>query len=94
MVLCLVIAIVCGGYLAYYYYTSSKTESQFDDLRDMIEDEVESKNENSKEDGMEHSIEMVTIDGVSVQKKFEKLYKENHDFIGWLTIEDTSHIFW
>ena len=89
MVLCIVTAVGCGGYLAYYYYNSSKMESNFDDLRDMIVDEGESDDGNLDESEDKQSVEMVTIDGISVQKKFEKLYRENHDFIGWLTIEDT-----
>ena len=34
-------------------------------------------------------LEMVDAGGVMVQKKFEALYKKNHDFLGWLTIADT-----
>lgn len=89
MVLCLLIAIGCGGYLAYYYYTSSQTEDAFNDLRDMI---VETKEDNVVElenGSKEVAPEMVMVDGVYVQKKFEKLYSENKDFVGWITIKDT-----
>lgn len=97
MIVCLIIAIGCGGYLAYYYYTSSKSESNIDDLRGMIKDtgnaepvskDVSETGGNEPEGKTE--IPMVDVDGVKVQKKFEELYRANHDFVGWLTIDDTN----
>lgn len=81
MVICLLVALGCGGYLAYYYYTSAKSEKAVDRLADMIETDHENPNA---------SPVLVNVDGVMVQKKFEALYKENHDFIGWVKIEDTN----
>ena len=82
-VICLLIALGCGGYLAYYYYTSAKSESAIADLAEMIDvPEIVKR-------GEEPQTEMVNIDGVMVQKKFEKLYRENHDFLGWISIADT-----
>lgn len=86
-VICILVAIGCGGYLAYYYYTSSKTEAEFNELRDLKIDipTVDASNGT----GANPDVEMVDIGGVSVQKKFEKLYQVNKDFIGWITIADT-----
>ena len=89
MVLCILVALGCGGYLAYYYYTSSQTEAEFNTLRDMVVEVEEQKVENTDNDEDKPQVEMVTVNGVSVQKKFEKLYRANSDFIGWLTIDDT-----
>lgn len=89
MVFCLLVAMGCGGYLAYYYYTSSQTEEVFDDLRDMIVETEEEVLSGSNNTDQQSAPEMVMIDGVYVQKKFERLYSENKDFIGWLTIKDT-----
>lgn len=89
MILCILVILGCGGYLAYYYYTSSQTEEEFDNLREMLID-VEHPDMNSMGEGeTKPAMEMITVDGVSVQKKFEKLYRANHDFIGWLKIDDT-----
>ena len=89
MVICLLVAVGCGGYLAYYYHTSSQTEKAFDDLRDMIVETTEDNVVESENGDKEIMPEMVTVKGVSVQKKFEKLYSQNNDFVGWLTIKDT-----
>lgn len=84
MVVCLLVAVGCGGYLAYYYYNSNKSENAFEDLRGKIVEE-EYKDGQDEEKGPQ----MVMVDGVMVQKKFEQLYRDNHDFIGWVTIADT-----
>lgn len=78
----LLVAIGCGVYLANYYYTSAKTEAVFDELANLIVP-VKDAGEESK------NTEFVDIDGVKVQKKFEKLYQKNHDFVGWIKIDDT-----
>ena len=85
MVICLLTALGCGGYLLYYYYVSNHNEGQFDILRTLIETD----NEENKGDENQN-IEYVDIDGVKVQKKFENLYRQNKDFMGWVTIEDTN----
>lgn len=118
MIVCLLSALGCGGYLAYYYYGSFKSENDVAALRDMIgaEDESgESKREEQDETGLksgreeagkedqdkadvESRLEEKTgqngeqeiTGGKKVQKKFEKLYQANHDFAGWITIEDTN----
>jgi sortase B len=81
-VIFLLIALACGGYLGYYYYGSAKSEKAIASLSNMIQLDVSTQNENTPE--------MVEVDGVMVQKKFEQLYRENHDFLGWITIEDTN----
>lgn len=85
MVLCLLIAMGCGGYLIYYYYTSNQNENGFDSLRTMIDTEEE-----NEEDSDSTETEFVNIDGIDIQKKFEKLYRQNRDFVGWIKIKDTN----
>ncbi|MGN0437960.1 MAG: class B sortase [Lachnospiraceae bacterium] len=87
MVLCLLIAIGSGGYLAYYYYTSHKQENDFISLREMIVDEpVISQDETS--DATNDNF--VDVNGIMVQKKFERLYRENPHFMGWIQVKDTN----
>ena len=78
----------CAAYLIYYYYTSYRAESNFDKLRDMV---IEMPTIEYEEDATANSNtpKMVTIDGIMVQEKFEKLYRGNRDFVGWIKIDDT-----
>lgn len=87
MVLFLLMAIGCGGYLAYYYYSNNKSESAIDGLREQIVDiNVTEEEKNTKNDGPV----LVDVGGVKIQKKFERLYSDNHDFVGWIKINDTN----
>ncbi len=84
-VICLLIAFGCGGYLAYYYYVSAKSEAAISKLSGLVgTDEPAEKKENITE-----KPQMVNVDGVMVQKKFESLYRKNRDFLGWIKISDT-----
>lgn len=84
-VICLLVALGCGGYLVYYYYTNAKSEAAVSELSGLMEtDYPANQNDNTKKEP-----ELVNIDGVMVQKKFEKLYRKNHDFLGWIKISDT-----
>lgn len=84
-VICLLVAIGCGGYLAYYYYTSAKSEAAITELSGMIQTvDIDKPDEEKKTQP-----EMVDVGGIMVQRKFGALYKKNRDFLGWLTIADT-----
>lgn len=98
MTICILVAVGCGGYLAYYYYTSHKSESNIDELRNKIGDNTSITVDTSNGDDTEVAEKpqgkpeppMVEIKGVRVQKKFEDLYRANNDFVGWLKIDDTN----
>lgn len=83
--ICLLIAVGCGGYLAYYYGASAKSESAISELSGMI-GTIDFQQDDKTGNG---PTQMVDVDGVTIQKKFEKLYRQNHDFLGWITIADT-----
>ena len=87
MILCIIVIVGCGGYLGHYFYNSYKSEKAIGDLREMIVQEEETK---PSDDQSESGPEMVKVDGIWVQKKFEELYKDNHDFMGWIKIADTN----
>lgn len=90
MVICLLAAVGCGGYLAHYYYNSSKSEKAVAELRNMIVVKPDNGEGNGDSSPVQKKPEMVSVDGVLVQKKFEQLYSDNHDFVGWIRIGDTQ----
>ena len=86
-----------AAYLINYFWQSKKSEDKFNDLKDLIisDDDDKSENQETIDDNgsteyVPKEIEYVEINGVKVQKKFEKIYKKNSDFIGWLKINDTE----
>lgn len=94
--LCLIVLICIflgsAGYLAYYFLQSKKSEDAFEKLEAMIDTPVaEDEVTYVATDGdAEPGLEFVDVDGTSVQKSYVSLYRKNHDFIGWLSIEDTN----
>ncbi len=82
------IIVACAAYLIYYYYTSYKTESNFDKLREMVL-VIPTIEQDDNFSEVPDKSPMVEIDGVQVQAKFEKLYRGNRDFVGWIKIDDT-----
>lgn len=81
-----------AGYLANYFLQSKKSEEQFQELEAMMDEPVENQTVAyvATQGDAEPGLEFFDIDGTLVQKKYVSLYEKNHDFIGWLTIEDTN----
>lgn len=93
------IAVSAGAYIINYYYKSRKTEARFDDLRNMIVEvqddrvgNIEAGDSSNAENGSENTkrTDLVDIDGRDVLIKYQKLYKANMDFMGWLKIDGTD----
>lgn len=80
----------CAIYLFNYFLQSKKSEDKVDELRKLIVSSSSDEGQSTENIDVTDSVtEYVNIDGVLVQKKYEKLYRRNHDFIGWLTIDGT-----
>lgn len=97
VILVLLICIFVGsaGYLAVYFYQSRQSEKHFDELEALIDDPVPNTNPVSTSLDSEAvdctpQITYVDVDGVQVQKRMEKIYRKNRDFVGWLSIQDTK----
>jgi len=84
----LVVAIICflgsGGYLFKYYYTSYSAEKKITDLEDKI----------IKPDGENQVPETVVETNKAgetevIDAKYLELYRENNDFIGWVSVDGT-----
>lgn len=92
MVLLAIIFISCAVYLINYFWQSKKSEDKVEDLKALIVMDDPSSNEGDSQnvDIPKKEIEYVDIDGVKVQKKFEKIYRKNSDFIGWISIAGTE----
>lgn len=100
LVLCILVFVGSAGYLLRYYIKIRKAEKGFDNLKSMIVKESGASKKSGGTAGSsgggnssasdEEAIKILDIDGVHVQEKFEKLYRANNDFVGWITIPGTS----
>lgn len=80
----LVIAIICflvsAGYLAKYYYTSFSAQKAISEVADRIDIDVAGETVAATDAKGEE---------VVIDAKYLELYEENHDFVGWIEVEDT-----
>ncbi|MBQ9278716.1 MAG: class B sortase [Lachnospiraceae bacterium] len=94
MTLLISIFVGCSIYLIVYFWQAKKIDKKVDELKEMIvaEDDTEFQVEEDETivDNSGKKTEYVYVDGVKVQKKFAKIYRENNDFIGWLTLSGTE----
>ena len=92
LVVLIMVFLLSAGYLVSYFLQSKKSEDQFEKLEAMIDQPVEESEIAyvATEGDAEPGLEFVSIDGVLVQKQFASIYRENQDFVGWLSIEDTN----
>lgn len=81
-------ACVCGYFLFSYFHASHENEEMVSSLKDMIEeDDTEGESVHAEENAEPLK---VVVDERWVLKKYAKLYEQNHDFVGWISIEDTN----
>ncbi|MBQ9234461.1 MAG: class B sortase [Lachnospiraceae bacterium] len=94
MTILISIFVGCSIYLIVYFWQAKKIDKKVDELKEMIveeddtEFEVVEEETIVKDDG--EKIEFVYVNGTKVQKKYAKIFRENNDFIGWLTIAGTE----
>lgn len=88
-IICICIAVGCIIYLGSYFLKSKHSQDRVKELKQIVSD-VKTEDTEESGDMQEHRIEYEKINGRLVQKKFAELYRQNPDFIGWLTIPGTK----
>ena len=86
MIALISVFIGCATYLIVYFWQAKKIDKQVDQLKDMIVEEDDTEFEIAEEetivDDNGKKIEYTFVDGVKVQRKFAKIFRDNNDFIG------------
>ena len=92
LVFFIVVFLVSGFFLARYIYNIKKSESAFAEVEGLIAKETPTSDTTPKgkkiiEKNGTYYVEQE--DGEDTFYKYDDLYEANHDFIGWLHIDDT-----
>lgn len=82
----LIIVIICLIQIANIYYSSMKHKEQQKKMRDSINVE----NMQSDADASSDDISQDNALSADILTRFETLYEQNNDLVGWLAIEDTD----
>ncbi len=93
LVFFIVVFLVSGFFLARYIYNVKKSESAFADVGKLITDNApDSDTTNSGKKIIEKDGKYYVEQGNGeddILFKYNELYEKNHDFIGWIHIDDT-----
>ena len=86
VVICSLVAILCLGYVIFYYYLYERNSNEYEHLASLkIEDNIAVNNEvhinYTKE---EEKKELVVLE------KYKNLFSQNKSLIGWIKIDDTN----
>ncbi len=79
IIICILVFVASGWYLLRYFMEARQTENELEELQNL-------KTESMEEDDGE---ELKTQDGKKVLKKYKKLYRNNSDLAGWITVDGT-----
>lgn len=95
-VLALLVFLVCIGMMVYYFINRYKDKEEINELKGLITTEEQTPTTKNTEPKtptstvIDDSLDYYLIDGVVVQKKYKDVYLKNHDFVGWVSSENTQ----
>jgi len=85
--ICSVIAIICMGYVFFYYYLYERNSNEYEHLASLKE--TEKVEETDTKVHIHYTQEEEKKEFV-VLEKYKKLFSQNKSLIGWLKIDDTN----
>lgn len=86
VVICSFVAVLCLGYVFFYYYLYARNANEYEHLASLKATETFGKNGNNVHINYtkEEKKELVVLE------KYEKLFSQNKSLIGWIKIDDTN----
>ena len=86
VLVCSLIALVCIGYVFFYYYLYERNSNEYEHLASLKEETVEtgSNKVHINYTQEEEKKELVVLE------KYKKLFSQNKSLIGWIKIDDTN----
>ena len=84
VLICSLIAILCMGYVFFYYYLYERTSNEYEHLASLREETVETDNKVHINYTKEEKKDLVVLE------KYKKLFSQNKSLIGWIKIDDTN----
>lgn len=82
--------IVSGIYLYNYWMPRIRAEKELDSVNDLIEDSDENREPYVRRDSIDVTKEDDTNEHKIRHSKYDKIYEENPDFVGWLEVPGTA----
>ena len=84
-------AIFCSAMFTHQYLDAKNSKAVFDDLTDLIAEIDEPQRDNGAEEESGLSAEeLAAAEAALAHEKYETLFAQNNDFIGWIRIDGTN----
>ncbi len=87
---CVSVALVCFGYLGFYYYEAYKSETAYNELAELKSKEPAVKEEDSGQTVVINYVDETKTPVPEVLEEYKNLYNKNKGLIGWIKIADTN----
>ena len=87
MFVCSLVAVLCIGYVFFYYYLYERNSNEYEHLASLKEEVSNEDRQNTKVHinyTKEEAKELVILE------KYKKLFSQNKSLIGWIKIDDTN----
>lgn len=85
------LTLLSGAMFVHQYMDSKKSSENFEQLEELVE-EIPESSEVMEESGMEEELseeEQEALERKLAMEKYGELFKENNDFMGWISIDGT-----
>ena len=84
-------AIFCSAMFTHQYLDAKNSKAAFDDLTNLIAEINEPQKDTEAEEGSGPSAEeLAAAEAALAHEKYDALFEQNNDFIGWIKIEGTN----
>ena len=90
IVLAALVAVGSLGYFGIYYFVSSRTSSQYEQLSELKGNDVLASLVDDEEEKKKFSLHKQSIVIPDILEDYKTLYAKNREFAGWLTIDGTK----
>lgn len=87
---CVCVALICFGYLGYYYYEAYKSDVTYDELAALKDKEVVKDDSTTGQSITINYVDESEIPVPDILDEYKNLYNKNKGLIGWIKIADTN----
>ena len=83
-------AIFCSAMFTHQYLDAKNSKATFDDLTNLITEIDEPQKDTEAEEADLSAEELAAAEAALAREKYDALFAQNNDFIGWIKIDGTN----
>ena len=83
-------AIFCSAMFTHQYLDAKNSKAAFDDLTNLITEIDEPQKDTEAKEADPSAEELAAAEAALAREKYDALFEQNNDFIGWIRIDSTN----